>query len=901
MASVYNSTPYIPSTGNSYSLDQDNEYQFDNDKWEDIKSYTSVILTVSAGTPGYVKLRWAQGHESEEGDDIFPNDTDITNPLATDQFYYSGDSVLTKQYDTRSRFLNVWFDGSLDGAVDASLVLSTNYKKMATEIKLTDEDVDIVAVYQGNDVSNSLYVGLTDFCGHLINSTLEGQEGEALFNHLADSSGKSLATTDSYRQITRVEETEFSFNNDVNSNDWSTVITETNEFMLPNDGLPVKHGDIVKFLLPRNGETRDTEEIFDTIDGSGYLEVRAKVHFTAHTETYTKFQLLVSYDIGQWFDEDIKIHHPAITNYDEMESGNPDFILYDDVEGTYKLLTHANNTYETVATVDNYYDIIADPSGFNVAAGVTIGPGKIPLDLRFYRGSFHTDNTSQTSIVVERRNDPKESLAVALRDSNNLNMASTQGEDTYHFQHDYCHPSYPRVLIVLDDVNTYPEMNAIEENRDLLRFIAESFSVSGDLNYHNRVLEQTRYIPIFNDPDREDGPCYSVILSTSLNSIVGDTDPDFILPPNQPITTAFGFLEFDFPTLTDLSFNLWETALNTVPLVETLGFTDVVFITANANDFSYGDVSKDELDKHTAWQNVNRYIVVPMTVSGEDLIHFVGGKDERIISYPDNLVKEEVNQPGQFSEIFDELINQIHKTKHEGHNALTVHPADIYGNSQAGTSDVIEAAFGDTALFYSLTDLSAHILDSTYTASGRLHDGSNNAMFVHLNIRQPEKPGCAESINPYNPLPVAFQGEFDDGKMFDLTISGPLTTVNDISNGPINLHSVNIVNETATPVWVRLYDVCSGLASALEEDFSVDLSNNILFNLPVPGLSTRDIPLARPVTVAEGLHFAASTNYRRDILFYPPGKKHIFVNGNYKPVTITASVLEDLLDNDVEA
>jgi len=451
MASVYNSTPFIPSQGtSSYALQQDNFYQFDNKKWEDTKIYTSVILTVSCETPGNVKLRWTNSRETSNGIETIPNSTDLDDPLARDEFYYQpGHGQLTKQYDTRARWLNVWYDGSLSDAVDASLTLSTLYKKAPTEIKFANDSQDIVKVNAGANNGNSLYTAVTDMSGLLINTTMEGQEGEALYVHLADTSGTSLDTT-----------------------------------YLPDD------------------------------------------------------------------------------------SGN---------------LT----------------------------------------------------------------------LSTALRDNNNYNLSST--------------------------------------------------GIDG---------------------------CY---------------------------------------------------------------------------------------------------------------------------------------------------------------NALAVHPSNVNGYSQGGTMSINEAAFGDVALHYALSDSSGVIVDTTKTGYGYSTDAvGNNALYVHLNNRQTEHVRRGESIDTESPLDVQFQGEYYDGQMFDLTVSGPLTTFGDISNGGINLHSLSLSNESPTTIWIKLYDVSSGVVDSTDiNTYAMDLSHNVAFNIAVPHLGTRDIVFNRPVSIQNGLHFASSTHHRKELTMHPPGKESLFISGSYKPISIS--------------
>lgn len=164
--------------------------------WEDIKDYTSAIITMKAPVDGSASVQWA--HTDGRS---FPTEADI---IATERFTYGGTDVsnaLTKQFDHRARWFRVVYDNNSNAVSasfsDMSLNFQTLYKKAPTELKIVDDSANIVSVNVG-DSKNSLYTMLTDASGVAIRTTNDNQTtGEALFTHLADSSGTSLATTNS--------------------------------------------------------------------------------------------------------------------------------------------------------------------------------------------------------------------------------------------------------------------------------------------------------------------------------------------------------------------------------------------------------------------------------------------------------------------------------------------------------------------------------------------------------------------------------------------------------------------------------------------------------------------------------------------------------------------------------
>jgi hypothetical protein len=160
--------------------------------WEDVKDYTSAILTFSAPVDGSAIIQWAH----TQGRNI-PTNNDI---IATEYYSYtSSGQPVTQQWDHRARWFRVSYTQDLSAAIDfadMSFNLQTVYKRAPTALKIVDNCANVVSVNVATG-GNSLYTVLSDACGNLIGTTNPAQTtGPALFVNLADSSGISLATTE---------------------------------------------------------------------------------------------------------------------------------------------------------------------------------------------------------------------------------------------------------------------------------------------------------------------------------------------------------------------------------------------------------------------------------------------------------------------------------------------------------------------------------------------------------------------------------------------------------------------------------------------------------------------------------------------------------------------------------
>jgi hypothetical protein len=937
MASIYNSTSEDPK----YILSPDNNYSFDRRKWEDVQLYTSVIITLKTEGNGVLKLRWANSRETEDGIQTLPTEVDFDNPLTVDSFEYSGDNELvTKQFDVKAKWLSVWFDGSeAEVKVDSYLTLSTVYKKAPTEIKFVNDSQEIVSVNVGSSGNNSLFTTITDMSGLILNSTGDQTSGNSLYTHLADSSGVSLDTTYQYRNIERQDVSHYVFDNSINNDDKLTILTSTNEFMVPTNQLGFKHGDQVKFIVLKDDldPSQNIATVFDQ-DVSGHLRVNANVHFTQSDPSYTKFHLLVDKDIGEWFDGNLQELYPNTQYYLDMSIGDPD--IFQTVDGKIQLKTTTDGTASVI--IDQYYEAIQDISGFNTNS-IVLNPGNIPLDLRLYQGVFNTTER-EAVIMLDISNNPNLTLATALRDGSNNNLSSTHinSSTEWFFTHDPCKTvTYPRTLFVLYD-GLYDGFETPEESKLFISYMINTF-IHDQSYFNNSVSNLTNYGVSFNEDPT--GPCHAFLPYQDIcdNTLFTDNKgngDDLCLRPDQQPGDYYDngenyFLTYDVAgTGRDENlqqFDLWKTAHDLLNVISTNNFTDVVFITPNTRNFvATSNDLKDQLQVNEIWKNVNRYIIAPglpsdvvgltqndlsgvdqtmidniKSFSGEseDILHFVNHPDHILYFLP--MVNTDVTVASLISEyqtnglelyqatnratldklrgeyihtMLDQLIKLIHLEKHKGSNSLAVHTSNTHGYSQGGTQEVTNAAFGNVGLYYSLSDASGEIIDTTSADVSGL-----NALYVHLNSRSEQDPLCSKSISSDNPLKVEFQGEYHDAELFDLTVSGPLTTFTDISNQTVNIHSLSLVNESPTTVWVRLYDISVGVAEAAAE--LSDLSSNVVLNLSIPHLETRDLTFTPPMIINNGLYFSSSTSHKRDNNNYPPGGDTIFINGTYKPRT----------------
>jgi hypothetical protein len=832
MASIYN------STGGKYVLTHP-YYNFDPQRWDDIQSYVSVTVTISCEITGTLNLRWINNdHDGAE-----PTAADTENPLAIDSFEYNGGSQ-TAYFDTRARWLSVAFDGSGIDEENKTLILSTNYKKAATEIKITDDDHNIVNVLVG-DNHNMAYTILTDLSGDPLGTTNEAHTGHGLYVHAADASGYSLATTDHYRNVNRTDNSLYYFSDSIgcgcDGDISSTMILSENSFRVLEQEIGFRDGDTVRFVMMRDGDTLTLDEVFASdqgIDASGYLKATATVKFLAREPRHIRFQLLVDQNMSEWFDTNLGFTTGVL---DEMELGDSQWTICGE---TVRLTDICGSS---LATVDDYYNIIADVSGLDLSAdGISLSPGSYPMDARFFYGSLDSQG-KVTYITLDNSYNPAESLAVALRDSSNVDLASTYQDSNVGYY--YRDTDLPRRKIYFI-IDSHQDVSLSQHVVDMAkRFILKTEEVTGltfNADSHNLGIS---------------------ILELSGSGIV-QTDASFA---NTDISNTM-IIDNNFTETISGKPDPWGLMRELVPdsIEQDSVNTFITFL--SRVDISKNNLAKDSLDAcYNIFSTVDRYVISPKITS--DVLHLANGSENVILyDYCSNSVEFSEN----ISFLDQTLVNRLFMVEHPGNVALAVAPTDVCGHVQAGTESVKGSYFPGTALYYALSDNCGNQLTTGRTGSD-VDSSDNNALFVHLNSRS---QNGGRSIDTNNPLPVAFSGQIHDAFSFDLTVSNHIITTPDISSGSLKINSLGIVNETAIPVWVRLYDTSSEFVETIN-DAVIDLSDSVIYNLAVPGLDTRDLVFTQGVQVNKGLHFLAATNYNYDSSLYPPGARSIFVHGTY--------------------
>lgn len=181
--------------------------------WFDVKDYTSVTVTVQTTDDDEattytspLKLIWGQGT-----DDSPPYDAgllgltgdELKDEVARDSLPAMGATeIVTRQYDTKSRW--VMFKTEKPSADVSDVILSYNFKKAPTELRIRDKDsadagIGDNAIMRVTD--NNARVLLTDISGNAIGVTtdtsLPAATVNSLYTHLADASGYSLDTVGS--------------------------------------------------------------------------------------------------------------------------------------------------------------------------------------------------------------------------------------------------------------------------------------------------------------------------------------------------------------------------------------------------------------------------------------------------------------------------------------------------------------------------------------------------------------------------------------------------------------------------------------------------------------------------------------------------------------------------------
>lgn len=191
------------------------------------------------------------------------------------------------------------------------------------------------------------------------------------------------------------------------------------------------------------------------------------------------------------------------------------------------------------------------------------------------------------------------------------------------------------------------------------------------------------------------------------------------------------------------------------------------------------------------------------------------------------------------------IVNRILGDFYYRNNALMILPTDLSGHAQASIDVSALAAFGHVALCYALADVSGRSIGTTHKSIDM-----SNALYVHA---------CDQSGHSYtfdNPLPIAIQGDAIEGYVSDTSLGdGHSALIND----RINVMHIGLNNESAVPIWFKIYDWSDNTVI----DYSI-LKNKIKYNLAVPPASSRDIQFDKSVTFESGITARVSTKHDYD-------------------------------------
>jgi hypothetical protein len=211
---------------------------------------------------------------------------------------------------------------------------------------------------------------------------------------------------------------------------------------------------------------------------------------------------------------------------------------------------------------------------------------------------------------------------------------------------------------------------------------------------------------------------------------------------------------------------------------------------------------------------------------------------------------------GTSSRVLDIVFGDLYT----GSNALAIVPTDVCAHTQASTLSDVCGAFGKVALYYALADTCGTQIGTTNSGVD-----SNNSLYVTIT----DASGLA--YNSSRPVPITIGSDVITGLMMDNSLGDVMTHLIDIndtelSGNAVNLNSINLSNETAVPVWFKLYDTHEGLAIYAEQTNDYTSAQDTLkINIAVPPLSTRDVRLEKGMLFNHGLCARVSTQHGYDV------------------------------------
>jgi hypothetical protein len=199
----------------------------------------------------------------------------------------------------------------------------------------------------------------------------------------------------------------------------------------------------------------------------------------------------------------------------------------------------------------------------------------------------------------------------------------------------------------------------------------------------------------------------------------------------------------------------------------------------------------------------------------------------------------------------------------KGHHAIDTINANSLGFLQAGTAPITGSYFSGNGLYYSLVDGYGNIINSVKTPG-------DNSLKVHLT------DGSGSSIRHGNELQIKYSERVEsDNIPFQMEISSGLTSIPELTNVSSKIYRLGVSNTTNTLMWVKVYDI-SSTTNVMD-----DISNNIIFNIPVQGNDYREINLGSGIAIEDGLYFRFSSDYKLNDNIVDYGNSIILIDGNY--------------------
>jgi hypothetical protein len=696
-----------------------------------------------------------------------------------------------------------------------------------------------------------------------------------ILSHASDTQGVSLELADFFKPIPTAM-TQYRFD-DVTLYDTSyrildmtvsfggTGFVQGNRYNGYKDDVETFDVSFYVDLSGRNGSIVDVSTYDIITDNNAVFSIGDVIDVSSQRTDGSNAQLIVS-----------KVRGPDTEDFPSMDK-------YHSIIGRYWGAPHNNNSTLTPPTSDQGY----------------------PLDLRFYKPAFN-ESDWVIQFDISTTNNPSESLAVGLRDGNNNTFSSTgAGFDG----------GVPPTVYYPLSVS-----GGRASSRKILYLLETNYNANQTDNNEKTYYAFSDLTVSINDRIGVDSSCETAVLAFNggttipllLDGIVTSVikAPDTTSPWTTQVNDGIDWTANSYDGTSDfypILEGLWKgdgtLGLDTSAFRDFSPDTIVVFAT---NDLSLGPnsrVTHFDANFEQYYSNIERYIVSPEhgTVNPKtnpNLLHFTGDADH-IISFVGD--PRDLTANSDFTESFesvrDDLLDRLGGVKHVGHNSLMVHPSNLNGYSQAGTRQLANPQFEGVAMYYALADTCGTDIGTTKTDTST---HNLNGLYVSLVTKSdpngdPIKPSAVDEDRP---LHIAMNNDFLPGRMFDMTVSGPPVFVksphsdDNLDNCFGNLRHLGIANETATTVWLKVYDMSIGWyvenSGATEPgDVSAHtLQNKLIYNLAVPGLEYRDLDFLQGVTFKEGLCLAATTNYKYDRFDYPPGKQHIFVNGTYKNLSV---------------